>query len=48
VKDEQIPGKEEKRKVIHRHVRIWWLIGWLITMIVVLIYYWSDLERAFS
>jgi predicted nucleic acid-binding Zn ribbon protein len=45
---EQIPESEGKRKVVHRHVRIWWLIGWLITIIVVLIYYWSDLQKAFS
>jgi uncharacterized membrane protein YvbJ len=48
MKDDQISQPQEKRKVVHRHVRIWWVIGWLITIIVVLIYYWSDLQKSFS
>lgn len=33
---------------MHRHVRMWWVIGWLVAFTVLLIFYWSDLQKALS
>jgi len=48
MKENEMKKPDEKRKVVHLHIRLWWVIGWLLAVMVLLIIYWSDIQKALT